>query len=323
MRRWRLGRAGPWARGGDRGRGGRVRALGPAARRPARGQGMTVSVAAARPRGHADRQPRRPVAPGRRGAGRGRRRRLRGHPPHRPPARSTPASTRARRSLVVHDHTEAAPVGDGARHLRRGRAGGGRHRRRACPASPTPASAWCGPRSTRAIAVEVVPGPVGRDRRPRGQRPADRPVRVRGLPAPQGVGPHRAARGAGRPSGARSCSTRRPTAWPARSPTWPPAWVATAGSPLARELTKLHEEVWRGTLGGGGRARGRRSSPGASTCSCSTGAAPPRAGRGRRLTAAAVDAGWRPASPPGTPWPRWPRPSGCPERRVYDLAIRR
>ena len=67
--------------------------------------------------------------------------------------------------------------------------------------------------------VSVVAGPSAAIAAARRERPADRAVRVRGLPAPQGIGPHRSAGRARPPSPGRSSSTRRRIGSPRRSPT--------------------------------------------------------------------------------------------------------
>ena len=194
--------------------------------------------------GTPDRQPRRPVAPRRRGAG-ARPTSSAARTPAAPAGCcSTPACAR-RPLLVVNDHTEAAPSADvldrldrgervavvtdagHARHLRPGRAAGARRGRR---------------RPRRRGRAR----PVGGRHRPGGERPADRPLRVRGVPAPQGLGAHRAAGRAWPASGARSCSTRRPTAWPARWPTWP---TACGADPAGGAGPRAHQAARGGVAG--------------------------------------------------------------------------
>ena len=126
------------------------------------------------------------------------------------------------------------------------------------------------------LAVEVVPGPVGGRHRAGGQRAARRPVRLRGLPAPQGVGPHRRAWPRWPPSGARVVLYEAPhrvartladlaAACGAR----PRGWWSPASSPSSTRRC------------GGARSPRRvawvaERRRGASTCSCSTARRRPR-----------------------------------------------
>ena len=196
--------------------------------------------------GTPDRQPRRPVAARRRGAGRGRRHLLRGHPAHRPAARSTPASP-ARRSIVVNDHTEVRAIAGVLDRLARG------ERVAVVTDAGMPGISDPGERLVRAAvdaghAVEVVPGPsaaitalvasglptgrfVFEGFLPRKGSGRDEPPRRAGRRAAH----DRALRGAA-PAGPHARRPRRARAAP------------TGGSSIGRELTKLHEELWRGTL---------------------------------------------------------------------------
>ena len=227
MPRHRLSRLGVAVAGGDRGRGGRVRPLGTAPRRPARGQGVTTAGTLVLV-GHADREPRRPGPPGGRGAGRRRRRVLRGHPPHRQAAvagrhRAAPVRRRERAHRGPRDPAPAGPAGPG-------RAGGGGVRRRDAGrvrSRRAPRRRGGGRGAPRRGGAR----PVGRAGRPRGQRAAGRAVRVRGVPAPQGGGPCRAPGRGGAPSPARRWCTRRPTGSPARWPTSSTPAGPTAASP--------------------------------------------------------------------------------------------
>ena len=83
--------------------------------------------------------------------------------------------------------------------------------------------------------------------------PADRPVSVRGVSARQGGrAPDRAGRIEERPRHV-DLFRIRPSAWPKAWRTWRRFW-ARAAAAVAREMTKLHEEVRRGTLAELGRS---------------------------------------------------------------------
>ena len=93
------------------------------------------------------------------------------------------------------------------------------------------------------------PRRVGRAGRARRERPAGRALELRGLPATQrpgaagAPGAHRGRRPRERPvRGARPGARRR-------CATWPSACGEDRPAALARELTKLHESIWRGGLG--------------------------------------------------------------------------
>ena len=129
---------------------------------------------------------------------------------------------------------------------------------RARPASATRASTWCAPRLLRASTSIAVPGPCAAVAALSIGGAADRPVLLRGIPA--GARAPRAARG----------STR----WPLEPRTLVfyesphrvretledcAAHSAPArGAVVARELTKLHETLYRGSLGDLARARTAR-----------------------------------------------------------------
>ncbi len=202
-----------------------------------------------------------------RGAARRRRHRLRGHPPHRHPAR--PLRRRPRRCVSNHEHNERARAvelvgADGARRhggagLRRGHAARLGPRLRARP----------GAASTAGLPVEVLPGPSS----------ALAALVASGLPTDRwrfvGFLPRKRGRWSG------CCAPRRRRSWPSRrrSAWWPrlSRWRRAAPNrpaAVCRELTKVHEEVRRGTAcalaralrrarsARRGRARDRAAPPG-------------------------------------------------------------
>ena len=240
---------------GDRGRGRRVRTVGPVDRRRRRaarrahadGRSRWVIVGReARPGRHADREPRRPVAAGARGPRRGGADLLRGHPAHRAAA---PARRDHRRpdGDLQRAH-RGGPGPRGARRAGRRRRRRRRHRRRhAGHQRPRRAAGAGGAR--RRLRRDDHPRPGGGA----SARSSSAACRRRGScsrascrapdePAPSGwpSWPR---------SAARSCCTKRRTACCARWPTSPPCSGADRAVGVARELTKLHETVARGTLG--------------------------------------------------------------------------
>ena len=89
---------------------------------------------------------------------------------------------------------------------------------------------------------------------------------------------------------------------------------------VARELTKLHQEVWRGPLD---EAVGHvaLTEPRASTCSCS-GRRRPRPRPTTTRSTPTSPPRWPRASRRATPPPMSPATSSVPRRRTYDAAIR-
>ena len=79
-------------------------------------------------------------------------------------------------------------------------------------------------------------------------RSAGRPVLLRGVPPPQAGGADAGPRGAGRPSPAPWCSSRRRTGWPCTLSAMAEAFGADRRAAVCRELTKTYEEVRRGSL---------------------------------------------------------------------------
>ena len=158
-------------------------------------RGARVADPARRPAGarrHADRQPRRPLAPGRRRAGRGRRHLLRGHPPDPQAAGRTPASP-APRLLAVHEHNEAAAAPAASSTWPAGGATVAVVTDAGMPGISDPGERLVRRPRRPGVTVEVVPGPTAAAGRARRVRAADRPVLLRGVPAPQGRGTRRPA----------------------------------------------------------------------------------------------------------------------------------
>jgi 16S rRNA (cytidine1402-2'-O)-methyltransferase len=156
------------------------------------------------------------------------------------------AGVRAGALVVVNDHTEAGRIGEVLRRLERG------ERIALVTDAGMPGISDPGERLVRAVVdaghpVEVVPGPSA----------AIAGLVVSGLPAGrfvfEGFLPRR---GAGRAERLRDLSGERRTMVLFESPHRLARTIADlAGSmgsdrpvSIARELTKLHEEVWRGTL---------------------------------------------------------------------------
>ena len=298
-----------------RGRGGCVRAVEPAGGRPARAQGLT---GAARPGGHPDRQPRRPVAARRRGA--------------RPAADAICCEDTRRTGrllehagvarpplIVVNDHTEVRAIAGVLDRLDRG------ERVAVVTDAGMPGISDPGERLVRGRRRRGAPGrgragAVGRRDRARRQRAAHRPVRVRGVPAAQGLGADEPARRARRRA-AHGRALRGPA--PAR---------AHAGRPRRRRAVPI------------GGCRSAASSPSSTR---STGAAPlaeavawatsSRAARRARAGARRRPAAARPSTPSasrrrsseraarrsvGPRRRRHRRPRlGVPKRRAYELAV--
>ena len=173
---------------------------------------------------------------------------LRGHPPQRASCSRTPAC-RGVRLAVANEHTEVARTDEVLGLL----AGG--HDVAVVTDAGTPGISDPGERLVARRARRRPRGhggarPGGARDGARAQRLRHDPVRVRGVPASQ-----RAASGAERlaevAAERRTVGALRGTAPHRRAPwpIWPSACGADRRVALARELTKLHEEVWRGTLG--------------------------------------------------------------------------
>ena len=187
----------------------------------------------------ADRQPRGRHAARARRAARGRRRRLRGHAPH---ARRCSTATASAATLVsYHEHNERERAGELVAQMRDGAvvalvsdAG--------MPLVSDPGFVLVRACVAAGLAVEVLPGPVGGARGARGQRAARRPLALRRLPAAQ----------ARRSSSERSPRPRRWSRSSRRGGVAASLAVLAELDPerpvaVCRELTKIHEEVVRGT----------------------------------------------------------------------------
>ena len=224
------------------------------------------------------------------------------------------------RLLVANEHTEASCAVTVARLLDDGKTVA------VVTDAGTPGISDPGERLVRAAldgghAVSVVPGPAA----------AVAALVVSGLPTErwvmEGFLP-RSGRDRGRParrggpaSPARSCSTRRPTGSPAPSADLAAACGDDRPVALARELTKLHEEVWRGTAARCDRPRDRQRRRGASTCWWWRGAPAAAAATDtdveaavRRSLAAGLDRKSAVAEVAAA--------LGVPKRQVYDAALR-
>ena len=175
------------------------------------------------------------------------------------------------------------------------------------PGSAIRASCWCVPSLDAGYEVSTGAWTGRPGRRPRQQRAADHPVRVRGVPAAQRAerrkrlaeiaaerrtvvlyeAPHRVVRTIA--DLAEACGPDRPVA-------------------VARELTKLYETVVRGTLGDVelGEPRGEYVDR------ARRGAADRRRGRRRRDRRSVSMPSWPPARRPATPPPGSPTTLGVP-----------
>ena len=120
------------------------------------------------------------------------------------------------RLVAVHEHNERRPSG---RARRRDPAGPHRRARHGCGDAgdrrprPSPGAGVRRRRPARGGRAGAERG----GRRARGLGPARRPVRLRGLPAPQGPGRAASASRRSRASRAPPCASSHPTGWPRRS----------------------------------------------------------------------------------------------------------
>ena len=295
----------------DRGRGGRVRPL--AARAPATGVELTRMTRAstgrrARARRDADRQPRRPLAASGRGAARRRRDRGRGHAPHA-------------RAAHARRHARGGPAARGARAQRAAERGAGRRRgaRRLARRLRHRRGHARHLRSRRAARARAASTPGSRSRScpvrarcsPRSCSRASRPTGS----CSRGSCPAAASRGASAsPRSPREARTTVLFEAPKRVLATLTDLLAACGPlrevAVARELTKLHEEVWRGTLaeavGHVGAHRAARRARDRARAGAATARGQRRRGRRARR---------RPRSPtvcrPATPPPASPATSGC------------
>ena len=168
------------------------------------------------------------------------------------------------------------------------------------------------------VRVTAVPGTVGGPDGPRGVGAAGRPVRLRGLPAPQGGGAVPPARRGWPTTSGRWSSSRRRTARAAALEAMAAAFGADRPAAVCRELTKTHEEVARGPLADlvTWAADGVRGE-----VTIVVAGAPPYDGRPPSPTTSSPPSPRpRPAgSRARTPSPAVARAAGVPKRDVYNL----
>ena len=144
--------------------------------------------------------------------------------------------------VSYHEHNERARAAELVERMRDGGDGGAGLGRRHAARLATRATCWCARASRRGLRGRGAAGAVGGARRAGGLGAAGRTLALRGLPAAQ----------EGRAATASSRSRRRVVAF--ESPRRVPATLAVLAEldperPVAvcRELTKVHEEVVRGT----------------------------------------------------------------------------
>ena len=152
--------------------------------------------------------------------------------------------------VSLFDGNEKARTGELLRDLRAGAFASRSFPTGGCRSSPIPGTAWSGlhrggdrcPRD---------PGTVGGHRRPRGQRPPDRPVHLRGLPA-------RRSRASGCATSRRSSTIHAPSSSSSHrfGSTDPPARLADGlRRPQGRALPGAHEAPRGGRCGAGSPRR--------------------------------------------------------------------
>ena len=232
------------------------RGVGDARRGRAGARGGWADERPARRLPDADRQPRGRHAARAQRAARRRRRRLRGHAPH--PRAARPLRRAARRRVSYHEHNERERSAELVRRMQAGEtvalvsdAG--------MPLVSDPGFVLVQACVAAGLAVEVLPGPSRGARRRSWSAGCRRsagasPGSCRASAASSRRCSAPAARRRWWPSSRRAASARRWRRWPRSTPTRPVA--------VCRELTKLHEEVVRGTRGGAGRALRRRGASG-------------------------------------------------------------